>query len=403
MASGGPLAMLDVLLLGKTGQGKSTTGNKLIDAFGSNAEEHVRVGKLKKEWPDNDDVVNCTDAADSGQLQAAAAVRFDDMVGVESATNECRVISNIATGFRVVDTRGFAPSNSCEGANLSNLQIMREVVGVTTDIGLRYHRVVYFLPVRDLPERADGYLQEELAVLWHFFGDIIFKNMIIAVTVPKRSTTTKVEFDAEFGSDARKDVQTNFEKALKVAIKCREEAKLPPFPTVVFIPYHAKPDEVAEVIRNARVREPGGIKLEFRESTCCKCASVIYYRCKNTSRQATPVHETINEKIVEKEESTCHPTIIPKHSRIAKLRGGILHLVTFGIPMAIHHSRGWPKTIWPFFTNSEVHCPKCKNGPSKKGCTKVGQTHEGIEVQHNPKMQEFNVVSQEEYMQMLKI
>lgn len=255
-------------MLGKTGQGKSTTGNKLINANGHDADRQAARDDFRVDWPVD---------AEHQQQPVVGIPSFEAAQGAQSVTRHCHVITNLATGYRVMDTRGFAPSDSESAANEANLSIIREVVGVSTDIGLAYHRVLYFLPYRDIPERADKYWQDELAVLWHFFGDNVFQNMVIVLTKRARSNPRAARrrptanIDDEFGEGAREELQEFFEEALREAIGRREgfEARRPYFPPTVFISSNAAAEDVAEVIRSVNVREPHGINLRFRKSTCC--------------------------------------------------------------------------------------------------------------------------------------
>lgn len=72
----------------------------------------------------------------------------------------------------------------------------------------------------------------------------------------------------------------------------------------------------------------------------------------------------------------------------------MLHIVTLGVPLTIQRIIKWPKKLWPWFTNSEEHCDKCKNDPQVKGCIKVSQLYKGIVVQHNAEMMDIIVVDQ---------
>ena len=380
--------LLNVLLLGKTGRGKSTTGNKLVNADGNNAPNLEAEGKLKREWPPEEP------ATKVGVDQASVPkrkIRFAAETGRKSVTQECAIIANAAAGFRVMDTRGFAPSDFVDTVYLSNLRIIREVVGIASDEEIIFHRVLYFLPERDIPERADGYLQEELQVLWHFYGDKIFKNMAIVMTEHPRSTSTNPNIDEHFGEGTVTKVQETFLEALENAVRVRKDDRVPPCPDIVFIPFRATAESVAEIVRKAKVRDPNGIRLEFRKDTCSKCASVIHIRLrKDTAFIAGADDEEGQIKIPE--ESKCHPYFIPKYTRALKVVGGVIHLVTLGIPQLLYHILGGGNTIWPWFTNSEEKCAKCECAPKEKGCTKVGDKYLQYEVQHDHAMLKMQVV-----------
>ena len=360
---------LDVLLLGSVGKGKSTTGNKLLNVKGTNhATDQVREGALKQVWP-----------TDCDQGNGDVCIVFDTKPRVSSVTQGCKIIANAETGFRVMDTRGFAAYDA-----MGNRQIMQEVVRISTQLGIAFHRVLYFLPERDIPERADGNLQEELAVLWHFYGNSIFKNMVIVMTATPRSTSTSPNIDTEFGEGAVIEVRKIFLEALKKAIHSHEDAKLPPCPDIVFIPLPATADSVAELVRNARIHEPNGIKLEFQETTCSKCGSVIHFRRKIGYAFVAGADREVEDEIIRiPEESKCHPALVPKYTKLQKFAGGVGHLATLGIPQGVYRLAGKSDTVWPWFTNSEEKCEECECAPSVKGCTKVGEMYKCIAVDHD--------------------
>lgn len=366
---------LDVILLGKTGVGKSTTGNKLINADGNNAANQALGGQLKREWPRGDETNPFPDEPE------VAPLRFDANDGTQSATRCCAVISNAVTGFRVMDTRGFAPSDVSGNVYRANLQIMREVVRVSTALRLTYNRILYFLPDRDIPTRADGYLQEELAVLWHFFGRTIFKNLVIVVTVVTRSKTKATKLEEEFGEDDAERLRRIFTEALANAIHRREDDDVPPCPPIVFIPPQASSDLAAEIVRNAPICEPTEIKLEFQKTTCCKCASVIHMRREEGGVAIAGV-EIKEQKITAPEDTHCHPELVFKHSQLARLVGTGAHIAVLGVGLAIEHQK--QKPVWPsFFWPREEMCANCKCEIDVKGCMKVGEMYQGFKVDHH--------------------
>ena len=379
MAEGGFPEMLNVLLLGRTGRGKSTTGNKLIDR-----DEHHTCQQMddtvSREWPEEPAAVNWESEPTREPICFAAKKQ------AASVTKECSVIANTQTGFRVMDTRGFAPSDFTGSVYQANLQIVREVVRVATVRDLHFHRVLYFLPERHIPERADGYLQEELSVLWHFYGENIFKNMIIVVTAPAPKSESALtnyvpDIDTKFGEGSTDDVRSIFQEALKQAIYSRENAPPPSCPDIVYIPFQATSESVAEIVRNVSVHEKSGISLKFQNTTCSKCASVIHIRVRKGNAFIDAAE--VEGKIILPEQSQCHPAIIPKYTKFVKFMGGVAHIITLGIPQAIYSLADEPGTVWPWFTNSEEKCAKCEAAPSVKGCTKIGDSFSGTVVQHS--------------------
>lgn len=72
--------------------------------------------------------------------------------------------------------------NVLDGAYRGNLQIIRNMIHAQAGQEIKFDRVVYFLPNRCMPEKADANIQEELKVMHHFFGDEIFNRMVIVTS-----------------------------------------------------------------------------------------------------------------------------------------------------------------------------------------------------------------------------
>ena len=62
---------------------------------------------------------------------------------------------------------------------------------------MKFARILYFLPVRGPLERADGVLQEEIKVMFGYFGRTIFKVMVIIATNYEDPRYQKLEFNDE--------------------------------------------------------------------------------------------------------------------------------------------------------------------------------------------------------------
>ena len=372
--------MLNVLLLGMSGKGKSTTGNKLLNVEEVNVTDQVKKGALKQEWP-----VNCSG---SDQGNGCNSVMFETKPTVSSVNKGCKVITNTDTGFRIMDTMGFVPYDVT-----ANLQIVRELVRVCIQLEVAFHRVLYFLPERDIPERADGHLQEELTALWHYYGYDIFKNMVIVITAAPRSKSTNSDIDTEFGEGATFAVQQIFLEALKNAIHGREDATLPPCPDIAFIPFLASSESVAEIVRNAKVHAPDGIRLDFRKTTCSKCTSVIHIKPR-TDTASIAATDDEEGRISIPEDTKCHPALIPKYTKLVRFIGGVGHIATLGIPQGVYRLAGQQNTVWPWFFNSEEKCVACEHPSGAKGCTRIGDIYNGIVVKHNHAMLTVQVVNQ---------
>ena len=146
--------------------------------------------------------------------------------GTDSVTKECQLRIN-DNGIRVLDCPGFADSDDVKqhGVLESNLQIFRWIIRAQEDNNLEFSRVLYFLPTRGPPERADGVLQEEIRAMHEYFGDDIFDVMVLITTSHPRHQHDFEEEDYDQTSEV-------FMKAYKKMI----EKSLRKCPPILYLP-----------------------------------------------------------------------------------------------------------------------------------------------------------------------
>ena len=383
----------DILLLGRTGMGKSTTGNKLLqrDTGVEGAAHHVQ------QWEDDEKQEG--DTAQEGAVGGVEehSTRFKTGKGANSVTRKCKVISNEVSNIRVLDTPGFADSRDTKkcGVFRGNFEMFRSILRAQDENDLAFSRVLYFIPQRGPLERADGTIQEELKLIHGFLGDEVFKIMVLVATTRHRKNKPQIEFDDE-------DVESTKQAFMTALQSITNEGIIEQCPPIVFIRFHESdiiseivsapvlyeeplkkpavieasidPKTTQQLIDNARQRNKGK-KLRFHDR-CAKCSAKIIYS--ESPKGRFPDRVIVNdggenEKIIFYDKSNCHPILIPRHSTITKVVGGICHIVTGGVFVAAGKIRG--RKFWPGFTNEDEMCANCKQAPSAEPCLEVNKTY----------------------------
>ena len=205
----------DILLVGKTGYGRSTSGNKLLG--------------ISEDFADSEAVITLWSEAD-GEVKY-----FKTGDGSESVTDKCKLLSN-NHNIRVLDTPGFGNTQLMKdfgGALECNQQILQRIQQQQEKHNLAFRRVLYFLPKRGPLEREEGTLQDEIRVMHEFWGDDIFNIMVIIATNSKR---LQVDFNEE-------DLSTT-EIVFSAALKKMTDKCCPP---IVYLPL-AETDAINKIM-----------------------------------------------------------------------------------------------------------------------------------------------------------
>ena len=155
------------------------------------------------------------------------------------------MLSNEDTCVRVLDVPGFGDSKPKE--NLTTLEVnagfIDAIVSIQNKLAINYDRIIYFLPFRSVQSHADGYLQDELHLLFQYFGFSIYDCMVMIDTKDEKDqdrelTTTQC--------DRLKDIV----KLSLQQVTMKDDIQCPP---IVYLPLYATTKEILARIRNAPV------------------------------------------------------------------------------------------------------------------------------------------------------
>lgn len=213
-----------VLLLGKTGTGKSTTAKKLLECWEKcriQTKDEIEASQVATTVPDEDEVNKGTEIYPTSKD------------GADSVTMRAELYNRTGcTKFHVIDTPGFAGSEHSPGYNVSkkNLGIIRGICLLQLRKGIKINKILYFLPFRGVPERADGILTEEIKILIDFFGKEIWKQMMFVCTNYPDKRYQELGFNEKDIGDTKIIVRQAVQQALGCNIAENDKLDVKYFP-----------------------------------------------------------------------------------------------------------------------------------------------------------------------------
>ncbi len=391
----------DMMVIGRTGMGKSTTVDKLLVANPKNHQEAQHadpevIGERMK-------ADNLTMWLISGDVEAAQN-RLQNMIFCRSikpshveineshaksspANDKCELLTNDITKVRILDVPVFFGKDAGKATNRSHqlgqsatlcnaqsivytdLGIMRNILQIQAAMCMKFKRIVYFLPEKGPLVRPSGDLQLELNTMIHYFGESIFDCMVLAATV-SASSYKKFREDAEiFDEEDFQNTEKYFQEALRQVLPNREHLPKPP---IVFVSMHDSCEAIFDKIDGASVAKPV-VELEFQSQICARCG--IKTKIVRGEKIACYYGPDPDQSIPYK-QSTCHPLFVPKYSKLIKIMGEIAHVLTF------HAFIG----SWPGFTNMDEICINCRQSPGTRGCHQIKKKYlfksESLPVDH---------------------
>ena len=409
----------DIMIIGKTGQGKSTTADKLLIAnpTGENyVKKNIRLYNdedlqdLQLWWlPDDPDAqqriftrlknlvdyrasvdsyphvsINRAHAHDSGEGRPGMAVN--------RRTLKCELFSNETTKVRILDVPGFFSEiphdqlktgyRHLKSSNQADLGTMRRIIRIQTVMQMRFKRILYFLPSRDTLELNDAAFQQELQLMYSHFGRAIFEVMVLVATLgPTTYRIVPESCQVEMPTVELDRSRSIFQEALRAFIP-----ENTPSPPIIFVSLRETCESILQKVQRARVSDES-LQLQFSSSVCARCDMTVGVH--NGERVAC-THCEDWSSAQDYYESHCHPTLVPKYSSLEKFGKRLAAAVK-----SVLLERQWR---WPEL-DDEI-CPFCQLEPGTRGCKMVGSvvTWQGIpkEVDHTNSALEGIEIEQED-------
>ena len=382
----------DIMMLGLTGQGKSTTAAKLLIAnptgidyeteYDSDTAEPIvddSKGQVSKQdlsmWLISDDQERIEQAKlqvknlifhrllsdPHKRVNEAFAQAYDREKNAEERTLSCELLSNETSKVRVLDVPGFFgkvndPNRDSHDINVitrdTHLGTTRNILRIQAAMAMRFKRILYFLPKRGTLEFNDAALQQELQLMCYYFGRSIFETMVLVATLGPCSYEMFPD-DAPVQMPARQLYRSRavFQEALTSFLP-----KNTPNPPIIFISLRETCESILDKVKRAEVVRDDGLQLQLSSSVCARCSMTIGE--KDGRRVACTSENKWSESILY-EHSHCHPLLVPKYPPTRRYK------LAYAVTSFMLNDEEWPDF-------SEEQCHKCGKEPGTPGCLPVG-------------------------------
>lgn len=391
----------DVMVVGMSGMGKSTTSDKMIIAKltdqldpqldGNENEPVIEGAKFTKHkltfWtagglPEN--MEECVaeylknlhfyGVLKDSHLEVNKSRKDQD---VNPITSSCQLVSNEVNGMRVLDVPGFFSVQAEEPAlgmrqpvsrleedihtcTHNHLAIMREILRIQSTMNVAFRRILYFLPVRGPLGRQTRVLRQDLFLLAQYFGPTIFECMVLIATIQPRLSVMNIP-GGLFSVEECEATRITFKETLESVLSSYPR-RAPLSPPVVFVSLLDTGKSIVEKIKTAEVEEDY-LELSFDPGVCVKCAITIRWLEKEKVG-CIPVGGKGN--VIPYGDSYCHPIFLPRNRRPHKIE--VEGRVTYIVLSPSKEGRRAAQS-------SEEICHNCKQPPGSEGCMKVGDPY----------------------------
>ena len=384
----------DVMMVGITGQGKTTTSDKMLVAnpskelAGQSEREHKRTLTVKDLtlWTISRTPKDLNDFGghDPHQTLHDPQKYLDDFRKAQELnpiTSSCQLISNELSRMRILDVPGFfgvpvhgeieqtpwiddssSPlEKDIHKFTCNHLAIMRDILRVQSTMRMKFKRILYFLPVKGPLVRPSMVLRQELILLARYFGRSIFESMVLVATVSSHLSKMDDMQGKLFTDSEAKTTRTKFQETLRDILGLHPDSSTP-YPPVIFISLLDTGEEIVDMVRRADVQK-NSLELIFDPGVCVKCSCIIHW-LESERVEVIPTGKKASD-VLPYSESRCHPIFLPRNRHPHKIEK------EFGITYVLlsqHNESGGGNS-------SEEVCHRCKQPPGTEGCMKVGEVY----------------------------